>query len=76
MARIRALLKRTSSDEGLSLVEVVVALMVFSLIALGVGYSTITIVKITEDTRSRQVATNLATARMILDDLKLRLGRA
>ncbi|MCU1579258.1 MAG: hypothetical protein JWP19_1462 [Rhodoglobus sp.] len=62
MARIRALMNRASSDEGLSLVEVVVALMVFSLIALGVGYSTITIVKITEDTRSRQVATNLATS--------------
>ena len=61
MARIRALINRASTDEGFSLVEVVVALMVFSLIAIGVGYSTLSIIRITEDTRSRQIATNLAT---------------
>lgn len=62
MSAIRKLIDRARSDEGMSLVEVVVALMVFALIALGVGYSTITILKMTEDTRSRQVATNLATS--------------
>jgi type II secretory pathway pseudopilin PulG len=50
----------------MSLIEVVVALMVFSLIALGVGFSTITIVRITEDTRARQVATNFATSELDL----------
>ncbi len=48
----------------MSLVEVVVALMIFSFIALGVGYSAITIIRMTEDSRSRQVASNLATSEL------------
>ena len=62
MTTLRKLIARARADEGMSLVEVVVALMVFAVIALGVGYSTITILKMTEDTRSRQVATNLASS--------------
>lgn len=62
MIRIRAILTRARSDDGMSLVEVVVALMIFAVISLGVGYSTLTIIKMTDDTRSRQVATNLATS--------------
>ena len=62
MLKLRKLLDKARSDEGMSLVEVIVALTVFAVIALGVGYSTITILKMTEDTRSRQVATNLATS--------------
>jgi Tfp pilus assembly protein PilV len=58
------MLKKALSDDGISLVEVVVALLVFSVIALGVGYSTITILKMTEDIRSRQVATNLAVTEL------------
>lgn len=62
MNRIRAALQKARSDEGISLIEVVVAMMVFAVIALGVGYSTLTIIKMTDDTRSRQVASNLATS--------------
>jgi Tfp pilus assembly protein PilV len=49
------------SDEGVSLVEVLVAMMVFTMIALGVGASLLILVRMTEDTRSRLVASNLAT---------------
>jgi prepilin-type N-terminal cleavage/methylation domain-containing protein len=66
MVRLRKLIQRTSSDEGMTLIEVVVALMVFSVISLGVGYSAISIVRITEDTRARQVATNFATSELDL----------
>lgn len=62
MAIFRKLLQNARSDEGMSLIEVVVAMMVFAVISLGVGYSTLTIIKMTDDTRSRQVATNLATS--------------
>jgi len=62
MASIRKLIDRARAEDGMSLIEVVVALMVFAVISLGVGYSTITILKMTEDTRSRQVATNLASS--------------
>lgn len=64
VARLRNQLLKASADDGISLVEVVVALMVFSIIALGVGYSALTILRITEDTRSREVATNLATTEL------------
>ena len=66
MNRLRRMLDTSKSEEGMSLIEVIVAMLIFSVIALGVGYSTITIVKMTDDTRSRQVATNLATSEIDL----------
>ncbi len=62
MSSIRKMLDKARADEGMSLVEVVVAMMVFALIAAGVAYSTIVVARITDDTGSRQVATNLATS--------------
>lgn len=64
MIRIRARLAKAGDDEGMSLIEVVVALMVFTVIALGVGASSLTILRMTEDTRARQVASNLATSEL------------
>jgi len=66
MASIRKLMMNRSSDEGMSIIEVLVALMIFTVIALGVGYSSISILRMTEDIRSRQVATNLATSELDL----------
>ncbi len=65
-----------SDEDGVSLIEVIVALLVFTIIALGVGYSAITILRITDDTRAREVATNLATteldkARAVTDPFKV-----
>jgi prepilin-type N-terminal cleavage/methylation domain-containing protein len=48
------------SDAGFSLVEMVVALMVFAIISLGVAYSMLAVLSSTRDTRGRQVAANLA----------------
>src|SRR4051812_26204520 len=61
MSLIRKLLGKAKADDGMSLIEVVVAMMIFALVAAGVAYSTIIVARITDDTGSRQVATNLAT---------------
>ena len=61
MITFRQLLTKARSEEGMTLVEVVVAMLVFAIISVGVAYSTVTVARITEDTGSRQVATNLAT---------------
>lgn len=55
-------LRAHRADEGISLIEVIVAMMVFSIIAIGVSYSILSIIRITEDARLRQVATNLAAS--------------
>ncbi|HEY8589721.1 MAG TPA: type II secretion system protein [Naasia sp.] len=52
----------TQGDDGFTLVEVIVAMMVFALIALGVGYSTLTTIRMSADTRARETATNLAAS--------------
>ncbi|CAN5228810.1 hypothetical protein BH09ACT5_BH09ACT5_18710 [soil metagenome] len=64
MVSIRSRLHGGSSDEGISLVEVLVAMMVFAVIALGVIASSATILRMTADTRSREVATNLAASEL------------
>lgn len=51
---------RSRSDSGLTLVEMVVALMVFAIISLGVAYSMLATLQSTRDSRGRQVAANLA----------------
>lgn len=66
MAWFKNRLARASAEAGVSLIEVMVALTVFAIIALGVGFSTVTIIRITEDTRSREVATSLATTELDL----------
>lgn len=64
------------SDAGLSLVEVVVAMMIFAMLSTGLLYSMISVVQIDGDSRARQVAANLAAeeidrAREVEDILKL-----
>jgi prepilin-type N-terminal cleavage/methylation domain-containing protein len=51
---------RPENDGGFTIIEVIVAMMVFAVIALGVGFSTITTIRMTSDARSREVAANLA----------------
>lgn len=51
---------RDGDDGGFSLVEMVVAVMVFALVSLGVAYSMLAVLSSTRDTRGRQVAANLA----------------
>jgi prepilin-type N-terminal cleavage/methylation domain-containing protein len=49
-------------DDGFTIIEVMVAMMIFAIIFLGVAYSTVTTLRMTADTKSREVAANLAAA--------------
>jgi prepilin-type N-terminal cleavage/methylation domain-containing protein len=50
----------TSDDSGFTLIEVLIALMVFAIIATSVAYSLTLSMVMTRDSRSREVAANLA----------------
>jgi type II secretory pathway pseudopilin PulG len=65
---VRRMLARARSDEaGISLIEIIVALMVFMIIATGVAYSMLAVLRSTADSRNRQQAVNLATQEIDLD---------
>lgn len=53
-------MRRPTGDTGFTLVETVVAMLVFAVLSSGVIASTITISRMTSDNRARIVATNLA----------------
>lgn len=53
-------MRRPTGDTGFTLIETVVAMLVFALLSSGVIASTITISRMTSDNRARIVATNLA----------------
>lgn len=53
-------MRRTTGDGGFTLIETVVAMLVFAILSSGVVASTITISRMTADNRSRIVATDLA----------------
>ena len=61
---MNALRRRLRLDDdreaGLSLIEIIVAMMVFAIIMLGVGYSIISTLHATKDAKGREVALNLA----------------
>jgi type II secretory pathway pseudopilin PulG len=60
---IRQLRQRMMRDEsGMGMVEIIVALMIFSIVALGMTYSMITMTRLTGDASARETATNLAAA--------------
>ena len=62
-SRLTARLRRAiARDEGIGLVEVMVALMVFSIIAIAIGYSMLSITRITAESAHRETAANLAAA--------------
>ncbi|MFJ8896143.1 prepilin-type N-terminal cleavage/methylation domain-containing protein [Leifsonia sp. NPDC102414] len=62
----RAALNR-SDDAGLTLIEVMVAMFVFALISIGVALSITSSLLLTTDTRSREIAANLAAQEIDLD---------
>ena len=59
LSRLRQL---PGSDRGIGLAEVVVALMVFAIVATGMLYSIAAIQRMTRESASRETATNLAAA--------------
>ncbi len=62
-ARITAQLRRLreAPDSGLTLIEVVIAMMVFAIIATGVAYSLVATLHTAKDGKGREVALNLAS---------------
>lgn len=54
------LCSQRDNDAGISLVEVLVAMMIFAIISVGVAYSLGTMMTQVRDARAREVATNLA----------------
>ncbi|MFP3466307.1 prepilin-type N-terminal cleavage/methylation domain-containing protein [Leifsonia sp. SIMBA_070] len=68
MKAIRSALRRLPADDsGVSLIEVLVAMMIFAIISVGVAYSLLSAFTLTGDSRSRAVATNLAAQEVDLD---------
>lgn len=49
-------------DSGISIIEVLVAFIIFSIISIGVAQATLTVVRTSADQRSRTVALNLAAS--------------
>lgn len=56
----RATSATTSTEAGVSLIEVLVAMLIFAIIAVGVGYGLVTSLYLGNDARSRETAVNLA----------------
>ncbi|WP_394553004.1 hypothetical protein ACDF64_01435 [Agromyces sp. MMS24-JH15] len=67
---------KLSDDSGLGIVEVLAAMLVFAIVAVGIAYSLVNTATLTRNTKLAQVATNLAaqeidTARAALDPYAL-----
>ncbi|WP_236900924.1 type IV pilus modification PilV family protein [Cryobacterium arcticum] len=50
------------ADDGISLIEIMVAMMIFSIIALGIGYAMISTLTIARDNKSREIAAGIAAS--------------
>jgi hypothetical protein len=58
---IRQLRARLTRDEsGMGIVEILVSLMIFSIVAIGMSYSMLSMTRLTGDATARETATNLA----------------
>lgn len=60
-------MRRPAADEGFSLVEVIVAMVVFGLVSTGILTSANIVIRMTADNRSREVAANLAEQQLDTD---------
>ncbi|MEO8262889.1 MAG: hypothetical protein ABI566_10005 [Pseudolysinimonas sp.] len=52
------------SNDGIGLVEVIVAVMIFAIIAVGMAYSIAALTRMTRESTSREIAANLAAAQI------------
>jgi prepilin-type N-terminal cleavage/methylation domain-containing protein len=53
-----------ASDDGVSLIEVLVAMMIFAMLVVGIGYSLTMVLQMTRDNQARETATSLASAEL------------
>lgn len=66
ISSVRRRMPAARSEDGLSLIEVLVAMMIFAFISTGVIYTMISVASVGRDSRARQVATNLASGEIDL----------
>jgi prepilin-type N-terminal cleavage/methylation domain-containing protein len=67
-ARLRSVIASDTAPEGgFSLIEVLIAMMVFAVLSVGVAYSLLSVLAMTKEGRARQMATNLAAQEIDLD---------
>jgi prepilin-type N-terminal cleavage/methylation domain-containing protein len=79
MNRPTEALRSARTDEGFSIVEVVVAMVVLAVLSTGIAAGTSVVARMTTDNRARQIAVNLAEAKLdedrgILDPTKIYAG--
>lgn len=67
MRRLRTVFPSQSEPEsGMTLIEVIVAMMIFAIIALGVAFTMTNVMSLTRDNRERTAAVNLAASEIDL----------
>src|SRR4051812_19855589 len=57
---MRTQLARARDDDGMSLAEVVIAMVIFAIVSVGLVYTMLATMSMTRDSRAREAATNLA----------------
>ncbi len=63
--RVRLMsIKARSSEDGLSLIEVIVAMMIFAMLVVGIGYALINVLQMTRDSQARETAISLASSEL------------
>jgi type II secretory pathway pseudopilin PulG len=68
MNRLRAILKQgTINDVGLSLIEVLIAVVVFAIVATGIAFTVVAVLNVTKESQNREEAANLASQDIDLD---------
>lgn len=60
MRSLSGRLARAHNDDGITLIEVLIAMMIFAMISTGVIYTMISVLSVGRDSRARQAAANLA----------------
>jgi len=66
MKAIRDHLARSRNEDGITLVEVLIAMLIFAIISTSVIYTMLSVLSVGRDSRARQVAANLAAGEIDL----------
>ncbi len=68
MNRLRVILKQGKTNEvGLSLIEVLIAVVVFALVATAIAFTVVAVLNVTKESQNREEAANLASQDIDLD---------